>query len=186
MGASSSFRISEAARRYASALFDLARDGQTLSEAETALKAVGQILSENDDLQAMVRGPMYAPEDKAAALLQITDKMGTPDLVRNFIGVVAQNGRAHDLPGIVTAFSELCAKARGTKAAIVRSAHPLTEAQLGQLRDLVSASVGADADLTVEVDEDLVGGLQLQIGSRLIDASLRTKLDGLNAAMKGA
>jgi len=112
--------------------------------------------------------------------------MELAELVKNFVGTVALNGRARGLPGASAAFDELYVNQRGIKRAIVRTPKPITDAQRERLEGLLSQTVGGAFDLREEVDADLIGGIQLKIGSTLVDASLKAKLERLNTAMKGA
>jgi len=104
----------------------------------------------------------------------------------NFLGVIATNGRASDIFDVQTAFETLYAKERGVQRAVARTAKPMDEAQRARIEGIIAKAVGGDVDLTTEVDPDLVSGIQLQIGSTLIDASLKAKLERMNTAMKGA
>ena len=109
-----------------------------------------------------------------------------PDLLTKLFGTMAMNGRARDIPAAQFAFDELYAKQRGVQRAIVRTAKPLENAQTERIQAILAKAVGGDVDITTEVNADLIGGIQLQIGSKLIDASLKAKLERLNTAMKGA
>ena len=186
MSAAQPTGISEAARRYASALFELAQDKGALEEVNTGLKALGEAVRESAELKSFLAAPLFKLEDKASALTAITDKMGLAPLVRNFVGTLALNGRARELPGAIAAFDELYVNQRGIKRAIVRTAQPMKDAQIERLEGLLSNTVGGEFDLRSEVDADLIGGIQLKIGSQLVDASLKAKLERLNTAMKGA
>ena len=178
--------MSEAARRYASALFQLAQDKGALEAVSTGLKAFGKAIAESVELKSFLATPVYRLEDKAEALGAIADRMGLPELVKKFVGTMALNGRARELPGAIAAFDELYVNQRGIKRAIVRTPKPITDAQRERLEGLLAKTVGGAFDLREEVDADLIGGIQLKIGSQLIDASLKAKLERLNTAMKGA
>ncbi|MEO1474578.1 MAG: ATP synthase F1 subunit delta, partial [Pseudomonadota bacterium] len=104
----------------------------------------------------------------------------------NFVGVMATNGRARDLLSAQTAFDALYAKQRGVKRAVALTAKPMTDTQRAKVEALLAKTAGGGVELTEEVDPALIGGLQLRIGSKLIDASIATKLDRMNTAMKGA
>lgn len=176
----------EAARRYASALFDLAQEGGELAEVNTSFADIAATISDNEDLSRLIASPLFAREDKAAALKQIADKGGLPDLLVKFLGTMALNGRASDIPMAQTAFDTLYAAHRGVQRAVARTATEMDDAQRARLEGIIAKAIGGDVELTTEVDADLVGGIQLRIGSTLVDASLKAKLERLNTAMKGA
>lgn len=178
--------MSEAARRYASALFELAQDRGALEAVSDGLKSLGKAIAESGELKAFLATPVYRLEDKASALTALADRMQLPELVKKFVGTVALNGRARDLPGAIAAFDELYVNQRGIKRAIVRTPKPINDAQRERLEGLLAKTVGGSFDLREEVDADLIGGIQLKIGSTLVDASLKAKLERLNTAMKGA
>ena len=178
--------INEAARRYASALFDLAQDSGQLAEINTRFADFAATIADNEDLSRLIASPLFSREDKAAALKSLADKGDLPELLTKFLGAVAMNGRASDIPAAQAAFDQLYAKQRGVQRAVARTASEMDDAQRARLEGIIAKAVGGDVELTTEVDEDLVGGIQLRIGSTLIDASLKAKLERLNTAMKGA
>lgn len=186
MTASSASQSSEAARRYASALFDLAQDKRALSDVHAAFEQFIGASQENEDLSRLMASPLFTREAKVSALTGIAAKFGAPVLLTNFLGTMAANGRASEIPDAQTAFDELYARERGVKRAVVTTAKPMTEEQRSRLEGIVAKAVGSDVEMSEEVDEDLIGGIQLRIGSTLVDASLKAKLDRMNTAMKGA
>ena len=186
LSANSSIRVSEAATRYASALLDLAVEKNALEQTEAELVAFDTAIGEVPELKAVLTAPTIAPENKVSAILAVTEKMGLSKLDANFLGVVAENRRAFEIPSMVRAFRDLSADHRGVTRASVTSAHPLSDAQLKELQDLVAGVSGGEVSMDVKVDPALIAGFQLKIGSRLIDASVKTKLDRMNLAMKGA
>jgi len=177
---------SEAARRYASALFDLAQSGGQLSAIQSAFSGFAETVSKNDELSRLIASPLFKREDKAATLTKLGETAGLPALLVKFLGTMAANGRAVDLPATQAAFETLYDKQRGVERAIVRTAKEMTPAQRERLEGIIAKSVGGDVELTTEVDPDLIGGVQLRIGSKLVDASLKAKLERMNTAMKGA
>ena len=186
MAASSATTANEAAQRYASALFDLAQENAALEAVHADFAALAKLIRETDDLSRLIASPAFSREEKTAALTEIAEKAGLHELIGKFVGAIAQNGRARDIPGAEAAFDALYAKQRGVKRAVARTAKPMTETQRTRIRDILAKAVGGDVDLSEEVDEDLIGGVQLRIGSQLVDASIATKLDRMNTAMKGA
>ena len=130
--------------------------------------------------------PVYAREDKVAGLTRIARQAGLPELLTGFLGTMAQNGRASEIVAAERAFDALYARARGVRRAVVTTAVPMRDDQRDRLEGIIARSVGSDVEISEEVDKDLIGGIQLQIGSTLVDASLKAKLDRMNTAMKGA
>lgn len=186
MAGSKTTQASEAARRYASALFELAQDKGELANVHNDFKVFTDMVKGSEDLQRLLESPAFAREDKVKALGELAAKSGLGDLFGKFLGTMAQNGRARDLPGAQVAFEELYAKQRGVKRARVRTAKEMTGAERQRIESILAKAVGGEVELTSEVDSSLIGGIQLRIGSQLVDASLAAKLERMNTAMKGA
>lgn len=178
--------ISEAAQRYAVAVFDLALDVGAVDAVETGLTDLARVIAGNVELSAVLRSPLHKSEEKAAVLAAIGDKLKMHDLARRFVGVAALNRRAGDIPGMAKAFAERAARHRGATRVTARVARPITKDQTLELESTVSKSLGRTVTVDVEVDPALIGGLQIKMGSRLVDASIRTKLNALTTLMKGA
>lgn len=178
--------LGEAAKRYAGAAFDLALDTGAVDTVEAGLNGLAKLINGNPDLRRTLRSPLYKSDEKAAVLAQLGQKLGVPDLARRLVGVVAQNGRAGDIPNIARSFAEQAARHRGASRATARVAMALTKDQELELASVVSKALGRTVEVEVEVDPALLGGMQLKLGSRLIDASVRTKLKTLTNIMKGA
>lgn len=178
--------VSEIARRYGMALFELAKEQAALERVRTGLKAFSAAVKESPELARFLQVPLFRLEDKARALSALAREIGADSLVVNFVGAMARNARSADIPAAALAFEDLYMRQRGLQRAVVRTPAPLTPAQRERLTGLLAKSVGADVEMTEEIDPALVGGIQLRLGSRLYDASLRTKLDHLNISMKGA
>jgi F-type H+-transporting ATPase subunit delta len=171
--------------RYASALFDLAKDQGQLKEVEADLKTFAAALESSSDLYRMVRSPVFSSTEQGKALDAILAKAGLGALSSNFLKLLARNRRLFAVSDMIKIFRALSADFRGEVTADVASAHPLTDAQLTALTDTLKASVGKDVQIHAKVDPTLLGGLVVKIGSRMIDNSLRTKLNSLKVAMKG-
>lgn len=186
LAAASATTASEAARRYAGALFDLAKEKGELAAIAGDLKTVESLASESEDLTRLLESPAFAREDKVKGLVAIAEQAGLSKTATSFIGTMAQNGRTSDLLGAAKYFDELYAKERGVKRAVARTAKDMSAKQRGRLEQVLAKAVGSDIELETEVDPALVGGIQLRIGSTLIDASVAAKLDRMNTAMKGA
>lgn len=176
----------EAPARYAKALIDLADDAKSLPRVEKDLSAVAAAFKESDDLQRFAISPVFATEDKVAAMTAIAKMAKVSVLTQQFIGTVTANHRAGELPMIIAAFNEMVALRRGSQVAKVTSATKLTAAQMTQLKSKLKAETGKAVDIDASVDPDLLGGFVVKLGSRLYDASLKTKLEDLRLALKTA
>jgi len=173
------------AGRYASALFDLASENGTVTSVESDLDKLDAALAESAELSGMIGNPEISRKAKGAAIGGVADLLGLSDLTRKFLGVLAANRRLSALPGMIKAFRLIAAAQRGEVTAKITSAHALTDEQLTQLRDKLSASEGRTVKLSSKVDPELLGGLVVTIGSKRIDGSIRTRLNSLAQAMKG-
>ena len=186
MAGSKTTQASEAARRYASALFELAQDKGELANVNNDFKAFADMVKRSSDLKLLLASPAFSREEKVKALGELTAKAGLGGLFGKFVGTMAQNGRARDIAGAQIAFDELYAKQRGVKRALVRTAKEMSGAERQRIESILAKAVGGEVELTSEVDSSLIGGIQLRIGSQLVDASLAAKLERMNTAMKGA
>ena len=173
------------ASRYANALFDLAKERGGLEQAGADLASLQQAIGESDDLARLLRSPIVSREQHARATAAIAERIGASETVRNFLGVLASQRRLGALPAIIDRFASLLAAHRGEETAEVTSAETLDEAQLGSVRDAVAHYAGRPVQLTASVDPSLLGGMVVRIGSRMIDASLKTKLHNLELSMRG-
>ncbi|WP_423066011.1 F0F1 ATP synthase subunit delta [Devosia sp. CN2-171] len=176
--------LSQIARPYASALFDLAKADNSVAAVEQGLDKLTALASENQDFARFLRSPVINTEEKAQAMHALLEKAKAHTTVGNFVKVVARNGRLFALPAIVAAFKERAAGHRGEVAADVTSAAPLTAAQVKSLADTLKAKIGKSVTLTQHVDPSLIGGLVVKVGSQMIDSSLKTKLTAMKIAMK--
>jgi F-type H+-transporting ATPase subunit delta len=186
LAGSSTSAVSEAAQRYAAAVFDLALDAGEVDAVDTGLMSLAKVIDGDATLSRVLKSPLYKSEEKAAVLAAIGEKLGLPELARRFVGVAALNRRAGDIPAMAKAFADKAAKHRGSSRVVARLAHPATKEQVLQLESAVSKSLGRNVTIDVEIDPTLIGGMQLKMGSRLVDASIRTKLNNLTNLMKGA
>ena len=180
------FRTTEVGERYAQALFDLADETRALDAVRADLKSLRAAWSESADLRRLITSPVIASEDQQKGLVAIADKAKFNKTTRNFLGLLAQNGRARDLPAVIAGFETLYAKKTGVVAAEVVSAQALTAAQLKSIQTTLRGSLGKDPELTTRVDPAILGGLKVKVGSKLFDASLKTKLDQMKFALKRA
>jgi F-type H+-transporting ATPase subunit delta len=175
-----------AAGRYATALFDLAREQGSLDKVEGDLKALQVMLDDSRDLQRLVKSPVFSADDQFRALASVLGKAGIGGLTANFIGLIAKNRRLFMLPDMLKGFRALMARHRGEVEADVTSATPLSPAHLEQLRATLRGSVGKEVRLNARVDPSLLGGLVVKIASRMVDSSLKTRLNLLKTRMKEA
>lgn len=172
------------AGRYASALFDLAESGDALDQVGNELKAVGAMIDDSADLRRLVRSPVFSAEAQGKALSAILDKAGIKGLTANFVGLVVRNRRLFALPDMIRAYGQILARHRGEVTADVVTAHSLSDDQTKALKDAIKSAIGKDVDVSTRVDPSLLGGLVVKVGSRMIDTSLKTKLNSLKIAMK--
>lgn len=176
--------LSHIARPYAQALFDIAQGDKSLDPVEQGLVSISNLAEESGDFTRFLRSPVIGTEAKASAISAILGKAKVNPTVANFVRVVASNGRLFALPAIIQAFRDLAAKERGEISADVTSAVPLSKAQLASLATTLKAKIGKTVTLNEHVDPSLIGGLQVKVGSQMIDSSLKTKLAAMKIAMK--
>jgi F-type H+-transporting ATPase subunit delta len=177
---------STVAERYAGALFDLARDSNSVESIEQALDKFLGLLRDSDDLRRFVLSPMFSTADQEQGLLAILKSIGITGLARDFLLVLAKNRRLFAVENVIKAYKSLCARGRGEVEAEVISAAPLTDAQTQDLTDTLRQKLGKTPRLIAMVDPKLLGGLIIRVGSQMIDTSLRTKLKNLEKVMKEA
>lgn len=173
------------AGRYATALYELADEAKSLDQVAGDLAGLKKAIAENADLRRLIASPLVPRDQQAKAVLALVEKMGVSDLTRRFIGIVARNRRLFQLPAIIDAYSALLAEHRGEVTAVVTSARPLTAPQTESVNAALRSAVGRKVAVSLHVDPALLGGLNVKVGSRLIDASLASKLQRLQLAMKG-
>lgn len=171
--------------RYASALFDLARESKAIEAVEKSLGTLESALAQSDDLKRLVASPMVSRGAATAAIAQVATALKLDSLTAKFLGVLAQNRRLNQAGAVITAFRALAANHRGEASATVTTAHPLTADQLTTLKAKLKTRVGRDVAVTQKTDPAILGGLIVKIGSQMIDGSIRTKLNSLAHAMKG-
>lgn len=173
------------AGRYAAALFELAKESSKITEVEADLNKFQSLLDMSEDLVRMVRSPVIASEDQVKAMDAILAKAGIGGLAGNFFKLIASNRRLFAAQDIIKSFRAIAAKERGEVTAEVTSASALNDAQTSELKQALKASVGKDVTLSARVDPTLLGGLIVKVGSRMIDSSLRTKLQNLKVQLGG-
>lgn len=171
--------------RYASALFDLASEAGSVTAVESDLDKLAAALAESAELRALIRNPEVSREALGRVFGGLAKALELADLTGNFLGVLAQNRRAAELPATIRAFRTIAAAQRGEVSAEVASAHPLTPEQLTTLEQKLRAREGRTVKLQARVEPELLGGLVVTIGSKRIDSSIRSRLNTLAQAMKG-
>ncbi len=179
-------KASNVGGRYAQALFDLASENKQIAAVEADLKSLKTALAESKDLRVLVGSPAFGAEDKGKGLAAIAAKAKFTDTTKKFLGLLAANGRASSLASVITGVEDLAAKARGAVSAQVTTAMALTEAQTQALAAALRLALGKDPEIDTRVDPAILGGLKVRVGSRLFDASLKTRLDSLKFALKRA
>lgn len=176
--------VAGVAGRYATALFELAKDEGRLDETGKALAAFRALLEGSADLKRLVRSPAFSADEQSRAVGAVLDKAGIGGLAGNFVRLAARNRRLFAIEGMIDAFAALVARDRGEAAAEVTSAVALKPAQVKDLKTALKAVTGKDILLAEKVDPALLGGLVVKIGSRMIDSSIRTRLNSLKLRMK--
>ena len=173
------------AGRYASALFDLARDQRQIESVGKSLDALGAALLDSKDFIELVASPLVSREEAGKAFAGLAPQLGIDPITANFLGVLARNGRKGELRNVIRAYRRLAADHRGETTAEVITARPLNDDQLAALKQQLRTRAGRDVSLDATVDPNILGGLVVKLGSQMIDASIRTKLNRLAMAMKG-
>lgn len=177
--------VSGLSGRYAVALFELAEDAKALDGVEADLGRLRALLAESAEVSAFLSSPKATKDERLAAIKALGSALDLSDLVQKFLGVLATNRRLGALAATIRDYGRLLARHRGEVSADVVSAKPLTDSQLAELTKKLKLAVGRDVAIDAHVDESLLGGLVVKVGSRMVDSSLKTKLDNLQVTMKG-
>lgn len=172
------------AGRYATALYELAEEDRAIDDVAADLRSLQTLMDESADLRRLVRNPLFSRDEQANAIGAVAERVGYHALTRKFLGLVAAKRRLFALPDIIRAYLTTLAQRRGEVAAQVTTAHALADSQVEALKSALRGTAGSDVQIETRIDESLLGGLVVRMGSRMIDASLRTKLANLKIAMK--
>ena len=172
------------AARYATAVFELAREAKALKALEADVDALGAALADSPDLAAMIASPVYSRDQQARVMEALGAKMGLAPFTSGALGLMAQNRRLFALPQLLAALSAMIAEEKGEVTAEVTSAKVMTKAQADALSAALKAQIGKTVKLNVAVDESLIGGLIVKVGSKMIDTSIRSQLAALQNSMK--
>ncbi|MGG7564662.1 F0F1 ATP synthase subunit delta [Rhodovulum sp. DZ06] len=175
---------SELAGRYATALYELSEEAGLLETVERDLLSLRQALADSAELSDVIASPVYTRAEQQSAMGAVADAMGLEGLTKNTLKLMASKRRLFALPGVIGAYAEKMAAYRGEVSAEVTSAVPMRDDQLQALSEALSAAVGKSVNVNVTVDEAIIGGLVVKVGSKMIDTSIATKLSKLNNAMK--
>lgn len=171
--------------RYATALFELAEEANSIDKVGDDLGAFQTLLDGSDDLKRLVSSPVFGAGEQLGAIDAILSKSKIGGLAANFIRLATVNRRLFAIPQMISAYRALVADARGEMTAEVTSAEKLSAAQVTKLKSALKATVGRDVQLETKIDASILGGLIVRVGSRMVDSSLRTKLQNLKTSMKG-
>src|SRR5436305_11288714 len=178
--------VSGMAGRYATALFELALETNALDQVQADLAAFERLVASSPELMRLLRSPVFGADEQARALDAVLDKASISGIARNFLRVVAANRRLFAAMQIIRGYKALVARHKGEVTADVTVAEPLNDARLNEIRDTLRQVTGKDVKVNVDVDPTIIGGLKVKLGSRMVDASLRTKLNTIKFAMKEA
>lgn len=173
------------AERYSAALFELAEEQSCLDAVAADLKSLKALIAESEDLRRLLKSPVLSRAEQQKAVGALAERAGLSLLSKNFLGLVARNRRLFAVEGMTAAYLARLAKKRGEVTAEVASAVPLADKQIGAIESALKKVVGSNVTLDVTVDPGLLGGLVVKVGSRMVDGSLRTKLQHLQLSMKG-
>ncbi|WP_027258088.1 F0F1 ATP synthase subunit delta [Leisingera aquimarina] len=172
------------AARYATAVFDIAEENKALDSLETSINDLAAALADSDDLNSLIQSPLVSRDEQGAAIAAVADKMGLDPVLRNTLALMADKRRLFVVPALLDALRARLAEARGEVTADVVSAKALTKTQSEKLAKTLAERVGKKVTINASVDASIIGGLVVKVGSKMIDSSIRSKLNSLQNAMK--
>ena len=172
------------AERYATAIFELAQESDALPKLETNLTDLASALEDSADLRDLIASPVVSREDQGNAIAAVADKMGLVPALKNGLALMSAKRRLFVLPQLIKQLTAMIADAKGEMTAEVTSATKLSAAQSKKLAETLKKTVGKDVKINATVDESLIGGLVVKVGSKMIDTSIRSRLNSLQNAMK--
>ena len=178
--------VSGMAGRYATALFELALETNSVEQVQSDLKAFDALVASSPDLQRLVRSPVFSADEQARALDAVLDKASISGVAKNLLRVVVANRRLFVVDQIIRGFNRRVAAHKGEVTAQVTVAEQLNDVRLAEIRDALKAVTAKDVTLDLIIDPSIIGGIKVKVGSRMVDASLRTKLNSIKFAMKEA
>ena len=183
--ASEATGVSGLAGRYATALFDLADQEKAFDAIADDLRRLGAMIESSADLKRLIRSPVLSRDAQGAAMKVLLERAELGPITRNFVGLVARNRRLFALPGMIAGYLQLLADRRGEIRAEVTSAQEMSPTQVAAINDQLKRAVGSKVAVEIRVDPAIIGGLVVKVGSRMVDGSLRSKLQRLQLAMRG-
>jgi len=172
------------AGRYATAVYDLAKEGKKVKAIETDLGTLSDAMADSSDFNALIHSPIYSRIEQGKAIAALAKEMKLSPIIANTLALMASKRRLFVLPQLVVALREAIATDNGEITADVTSAKALTVAQADALSKTLKAKLGKTVTINATVDESLIGGLVVKVGSKMIDTSIRSKLNSLQNAMK--
>lgn len=172
------------ADRYATALFDLSKETKAVDALHKDVASLAEAVNGSDALADLLNSPLYSRDDQEAGIAAVASKLGLGDAMSNTLRLMAQKRRLFVVPALLTALRERIAEEKGIVTAEVSSAKALTKTQADKLAKVLKAKVGQDVEINATVDESLIGGLVVKLGSKMIDTSIRSKLAALQNSMK--
>ena len=172
------------ADRYATAIFEISKDDKSLAKLESNVTDLAAALDDSDEFAELIASPVVPRSEQKAAVMAIADKMGLEPVLKNGLGLMAEKRRLFVLPQLIVKLREMIAEDKGEVTADVTSAKALTKTQSEKLAKTLKATVGKDVNINATVDESLIGGLIVKVGSKMIDTSIRSRLNSLQNAMK--
>jgi F-type H+-transporting ATPase subunit delta len=178
--------VSGMAGRYAAALFDLAREANTIDAVKGELDRFDALIGESPELGRLVRSPVFSAEVQLRALAAVLERAGIGGLTEKFLKLVTSNRRLFAVRDMIKVFRALVADQKGEATAEVTVAEALKDEHVAALKSALKAVSGKDIDLSIKIDPAIIGGLVVKLGSRMVDSSLRTKLNAIRHAMKEA
>ena len=184
--ASESSGVSGVAERYATALYDLADESKSLDAVAEDLRRLKAMIQGSDDLARFLRSPLIGRQAQTKGILSVLEAAKVSDLVRRFVAVVGGHRRLFALSGMIDAFLRQLAKRRGEMVVHVSSAKPLTASQTAELDKALRGIVGQKINVEAKVDPELIGGLVVRVGSRMVDTLIRTQFQKLRRALRAA
>lgn len=177
--------VNDVAARYASALYDLADEKGATDAVAGDLSTLQKMIDESEDFRRFIKSPVLSRTDQSKGIAAIAEKAQLSPISHKFLGLVAANRRLSALPGAIAGFRAILAERRGQATAQVTSAAPLSDGQVASLVEALKKAVGRNVDIVSKVDPSILGGLIVKVGSRMVDSSLKSKLQRLKLAMKG-
>ncbi len=172
------------AQRYATAVFDIAKESKAIKALESDVAALEAVMGESPDLRTLLTSPLYSREEQSAAIAAIAKKMKLSDTTSNVLALLASKRRLFVMPQLIAVLQDMLAEERGEVTADVTTAKKLTKAQADKLAKTLKAQVGKSVTIKETVDASIIGGLIVKVGSKMIDTSIASKLNALQNTMK--